>query len=143
MMPILIQRNIGVRAEGMMLAAGIWCLIGVGALSSDSPDHPGAWHLLWPAGVRATIWCVAAVAAAISAPSERWSNIGLGLLTVPPMITVCSYLTGWVYDLIPGPPPGDPGGWYRASYYVAMIALVILLSHIPANVQAPLSGRRR
>lgn len=139
----IIHRHIGVRAEGMILAAGLWGLIGIGTLTGQSLDRPGAWHALLPTGIRVTLWLGAAIAALITACSVRWSPLGLGLLTVAPMIYLVSYLSAWVLELIPGPPPGDPGGWYRASIYAVLVAFVVLLSHIPATVRAPLAGRAR
>ena len=139
----IIHRHIGVRAEGMILAASLWALIGVGIWLGYSPDPPGAWHALIPPLARVALWLIPAIVAALVAPSERWSPYGLGLLTVAPMIHLCSLLTAWLLDVIPGPPPGDPAGWYRAGFYLALVALVVLLSHIPANVRAPLTGRPR
>ncbi len=139
----LIHRHIGVRAEGMILAAGIWCLLGAGIWLGLAPDRPGAFHTLLPLWLRVAMWVVPAVLAATVAASERWSPYGLALLTIGPTVHLVSYLWAWLMDLIPGPPPGDSGGWYRAGIYAALLALVILLSHIPASVRAPLSGRHR
>jgi hypothetical protein len=139
----LIHRHIGVRAEGMILAAGIWCLIGAGIIAGESPARPGAWHMLLPPAVLVGMWVLPALVAVATAASEHRSPIGLGLLTVAPTLHLCSYLTAWIVELWPGPPPGDPGGWYRAAYYAALLAFVVLLSHIPATVRAPLSGRPR
>lgn len=139
----IIHHHIGVRAQGMILTAGIWTLIGVGAVIAPATDLPGAWHLLLPPWVRVVLWCAPAMLALATAASERWSPYGLAALVVPPTIWLCSLLTAWVLDVWPGPPPGDPVGWYRAGFYGAMIALVVLLSHIPANVREPLSGHPR
>lgn len=139
----LIRRHIGVRAEGMILASGIWMLVGVGIVLGFSPEQPGAWHTLIPFPMRIGLWCGTALLGILTAPSERWSSWGLALMILPPMIRVASHLTAWVFDLQPGPPPGDPAGWYSACYYLAMVMLIILLSHIPADVRAPLTGRRR
>ena len=65
----IIHRHIGVRAEGMILAAGLWALIGIGTLTGQALDRPGAWHAILPTGIRVTLWLVAAVAALVSAPS--------------------------------------------------------------------------
>lgn len=140
----LIHRHIGVRAEGMILAAGIWMLIGLGVAVGVAPDGSGAaFHTTLPIPVRVGLWCGAALIAVITAPLERWSNLGLALLTVAPFIRFCSYLWAWVIDVVPGPPPGDPRGWYSALFYGLMLAFVVLLSHVPATVRAPLSGRHR
>lgn len=77
----------------------------------------------------------------LTAPSEKWSPIGLGLLTLSPMIRFTSYTFSFLIELVPGPPPGDPRGLYTASYYGAMLAFVVLLSHIPATTKVPF-GRR-
>ena len=105
------------------------------AVIAPATDLPGAWHLLLPPWVRVALWCAPAMLALATAASERWSPYGLAALVVPPTIWLCSLLTAWVL--------GDPVGWYRAGFYGAMIALVVLLSHIPANVREPLSGRPR
>lgn len=139
----LIHRHVGVRAEGMILAAAIWALIGVGVTTGVAPDIPTAWHLTVPGVWRMLLWLAVAAVAVVTAPSERWSNLGLALLAAPPAIHLLSYLWAWLMALIPGPPPGDPIGWYRAAFHAAMLALVVLLSHVPADVRAPLSGRRR
>lgn len=139
----LIHHHIGVRAQGMILTAGIWLLIGAGALTGESPDRVGAWHTLLPLWARVALWWVPALVALALAPSAHRSHYGLGALFVAPMVHLCSYTTAWVVELLPGPPPGDPGGWYRAAIYGALVALVVLLSHIPADVRAPLSGRPR
>jgi hypothetical protein len=139
----LIHRHIGVRAEGMILVAAVWSLIGLGVATGQAPEHTGAWHTLLPVWLRVLLWWLPALVALVVAPSARWSPTGLALLTVAPMLHLVSYVSAWVSEVIPGPPPGDPGGWYRAGFYLAMLALVILLSHIPATVRAPLSGRPR
>lgn len=140
----LIHRHIGVRAEGMILAAAIWILVGVGVLTGPSPTlTPSVWHLAFPAWVRIALWWIPAIIAVILAPSERLSRWGLAALTLPPVTQGCSYLWAWAMDWIPGPPPGDPRGWLSACYYALMVAFVVLLAHIPASVRAPLTGRRR
>lgn len=138
-----IHHNIGVRAEGMLLAAGIWTLMGLGVVMGTSSTAPGAWHVVLPLWLRVLVWWGPAVVALVTAPSVRWSPMGLALLQIGPVLHLCSHFTSWLIDVWPGPPPGDPNGWYRAGFYVALVALVVLLSHIPSTVQAPLSGRPR
>lgn len=140
----LIHRHIGVRAEGMILAAAIWGLVGVGTVTAPPVTAPpSVLHLLIPVWLRVALWCVPALVAMILAPSDRLSRWGLGLLTIPPIVQGVSYLWAWLMDLVPGPPPGDPRGWLSAAYYALMVAFVLLLAHIPANVRAPLTGRQR
>ena len=141
-MRTLIHRHVSVRTEGMVLAAALWCLFGVGALVSATPDPPGSvlHAILMPWG-RAALWIGTALAATVTAPFVRGSNRGLGLLIVAPALHLLSYLWAWLVELIPGPPPGDPLGWYRATFYFMLVMFVILLSHIPANIRPPLTGR--
>lgn len=139
----LLHHHIGVRAEGMILVGIIWALIGTGVLVGATPQYSGVWHATLPTPLVVGMWLTPAAVAMCTAASARWSPLGLGLLTIPPVVTMCSYLTAWIIALVPGPPEGDTGGWYRASIYAAMVALVMLLSHIPATVRAPLTGRSR
>jgi len=140
----ILRRHIGVRGQGMILAAAIWGLVGLGAVVSplDSPP-PSVWHLTIPAVVRVALWWIPALVAVVLAPSDHRSHWGLGVLALPPLVYGLSYLWGWLMDVFPGPPPGDPRGWLSASFYLLMVAFVVLLAHIPADVRAPLTGRRR
>ena len=140
----MMRRHVGVRAEGMILAAAIWGLVGLGAIDTPAmPPAPSLLHLLIPTWIRVALWWVPAVAAVVLAPSDRLSRWGLALLTVPSILQGVSYLWAWLMELVPGPPPGDPRGWVSAAYYALMVAFVLLLAHIPANVRAPLTGSRR
>lgn len=142
-MRLILHRHIGVRAEGMILAAAIWCLVGLGVLTGPTPTPvPSVWHLLIPAPVTAVIWMGTGILGAVLAPFRRASDFGLVVLLVAPGLRFTSYLWGWIAELIPGPPPGDPRGWFSALFYAAMLAFVILLSHISADVRSPLTGRR-
>lgn len=141
----LIRRHVGVRAEGMILVAAIWALIGVGVVTSPitTPPPPAVWHTLIPTPLLAGGWIATAAAAAVTAPLRRASDVGLLLLTIMPGLLLTSYLYAWIADVWPGDPVGDPRGWYRCLFYVAMVLWVRHISRIPADVQAPLSGRRR
>lgn len=52
-------------AEGMLLVAAIWALIGLGVITSPatSPPPPSVWHALIPTPVIATLWIVPAIIA--------------------------------------------------------------------------------
>jgi hypothetical protein len=142
-MRLLIHRHIGVRAEGMILAAGIWCLVGLGVITGPAQALiPSVWHLLIPPPITAALWIGTGLAGAVLAPFRRASEAGLVLLLIAPALRFTSYLWGWLAEVIPGPPPGDPRGWFSALFYAAMLAFVILLSHIPADVRSPLTGKR-
>ena len=139
-----LHKHVGLRAEGMILVSFVWILVGVGSLTgSQAPEIPSAWHTLIPLDWSAAIWIVTALLAIALAPSDKLSNIGLGLLTVAPMIRFSSYLASWIIEVIPGPPPGDPRGWFSALFYFVMLMWVLHLSRIPADVRAPLYGRKR
>lgn len=140
-MRTLIHRHVSVRTEGMILAAAIWCLFGVGALVSTTPDPPSVLHAVLTPWARAALWMATAAVAAFTAPFQRVSNTGLGVLILAPALHLLSYLWAWLMELIPGPPPGDPLGWYSAAFYFMLVMFVILLSHIPANIRPPLTGR--
>lgn len=135
--------HVSVRAEGMILAAGIWCLVGlrpiIGAPMAPTPE---LIHTLAPAPLRSAVWLIAALVAATTATLRKASGVGLGLLAVPPIITVCSYLWSWLMSWPGSPGQGRPDDWYGAAIYLVMLLWVVHLSRIPADVRAPLSGRR-
>ena len=137
------MKPIGVRAEGMLLVSAIWALIGVGVITSPSAPPPSVWHAIVPAPLLAAGWIMSGAIAACLAPSRRGSEVGLALLALLPGLLFTSYLYAWIADVWPGPPEGDPRGWYRCLFYLAMLLWVRHISRIPADVQAPLSGRRR
>jgi len=138
------RRNIGLRAEGMMLAGAIWCLIGLRSVTGPGPvEIPSVIHLMIPPAVTAALWIISGLLAIALAPLPKASNIGLFLLVIQPGLRFFSYLWAWIADLWPGPPPGDPLGWYSASVWLAVIAWVLHISRIPPDVKAPLNGRRR
>lgn len=140
----VMHRNAGVRAEHMLLAGAIWCLFGVRSLTLPPPDQvPSVIHLLIPPMTTGALWIVTGLAAMLLAPFRRGSDWGLLLLIVQPGLRMFSYAYAWIAELIPGPPPGDPQGWYLASLYLAMVLWTRLISRIGADVRAPLSGRRR
>ena len=128
--------HVSVRAEGMILVAGIWALVGLRTVvGSPAALSPGLLHTILPAWAGALLWLVPAAVAVATATARHMSNIGLGLLLVPPLMRCCSYLWSWLM--------GQPDDWYGAAIYAALVALVVLLSHIPADVLSPLSGRAR
>lgn len=138
----LLHYHMGVRAQGMILAAAVWGMVGLGILIQPAANTPSALHLLLPAWVRAAMWWLpAGVALGVSA-HRRWSSWGLGLLQLGPIIYGVSFLGAWLMDLIPGPPPGDPRGWVSASYYLLMVAFISHLSHIPPELKWPLFQTR-
>ena len=139
----MVQRHIGLRAEGMILAAVVWLTIGLGVAFNLAPENPAAWHTLLPTPVRVTLWVGPALITLVTAASEKWSNWGIALLQLAPLVRIISYLLAWLFDLQPGPPPGDPAGWYHAATYVWMSAATLFLARIPADVRAPLTGRPR
>lgn len=140
---LLLHHYVGIRAEGMILAGAIWCLVGLRAvMGPPAPLIPSVLHLLIPANVTAALWIGTGIAAAALAPFRKASNVGLFLLVVQPGLRTFSYLYAWFAELWPGPPPGDPQGWYAAAVYLAMVLWVVHISRIPADVRAPLSGRR-
>lgn len=141
----IIHKHIGVRAEGMILAGFLWIILGAGFLSGAQSQTPevvaSLWHTYIPFPISAVLWMATGIFAIIVAPTEKMSSIGLGLLLISPMVRFTSYISSFIIELIPGPPPGDPRGLYTACIYGAMMAFVVLLSHIPATTRVPL-GRR-
>ena len=125
----------GVRSEAMILCALIWLAMGLGIWQDLSVQvSPGAWHLFIPAEVRSGLWVATGAAALALAFFPMKSHWGLTALIIMPIMLASSYLWAWIIDLIPGEPGGDPRGWFRAIFFVAMVGLVVVISHIPANV---------
>lgn len=139
----LVHRHVGIRAEGMILAGMLWCLIGLRSLTGpEAAATPSVFHQTFPADLTAGLWIVTGIAAIVLAPFKHASELGLFLLVIQPGLRVASFGWAWLADLIPGPPPGDPLGWYSACVWLGVVAWVGHISRIPADVRAPLTGRR-
>ena len=146
---LLHRYNIGVRAAGMFLAAAVWIMIGLDIIVSPeaAAQFPATFHVLLPVWFRLCVWWLPAVIAILVARDDSRSHWGLGALMVSPIERAVSFLISWasvpLHDWLQWWPDGDDRGWLRAAYYVLMIAFVYLLALIPADVRAPLTGRRR
>lgn len=139
----VLHKHVGLRAEGMILISCVWILLGVGRLLRPDVLVPSAWHTFIPQDILGYLWISTAATAAVLSLFDRPSNVGLGLLMVTPAIYLSSYLASWFVELIPGPPPGDPWGWFTSLFYLCMILWVLHIARIPADVRAPLYGRKR
>jgi len=124
-----IHQRINMRAKGMILVAWVWCMIGIGALSTPHVvSIPSTWHLLIPPVVSMLIWTGTGLLAVVLAFTSRLSSVGLGILTIAPFIRFSSYLTSWIVELAPGAPSGDPRGWFSAQFYLAMMLWVYYIA---------------
>ena len=139
----VIHKHVGLRAEGMILVGCVWFLIGVGRVVRPEVIVPSAWHTFIPQDAQGILWIVTALVAAGLSFYDKPSDYGLGALMVAPAIYLSSYVASWIIEIIPGPPPGDPWGWFSALFYLALILWVLHVSRIPADVRAPLGGRKR
>ncbi len=140
----LLHKYIGLRALGLVTLGVLWCLFGIRALTTPAPAPiPSVVHLLIPAEITGAMWIVSGLAAIVLAPWDRGSDWASALLIVQPGLRLVSYLAGWIVELIPGPPPGDPSGWYFAAIYLIMMLSTRYVSLVPADVRAPLTGRRK
>lgn len=119
------MRRLGVRGYALLLCAGIWALIAYGtAQGAGRANPPGTFHDNLPLPLRVVLWAVPAAVAVALSMSTRHDWIALALLVVGPMLRCCSCLAAWILHLTGH--PGWPGGWYSASYYVALIGIVAL-----------------
>lgn len=143
-MPLtIVARRYGVRAEGMALLSVVWTLIGVGIITGSAPNHvPGAFHTLIPGWIRVAGWVGTAAFALVTSTSPHRSSLGLGALTIMPSLQATSHVGSWVIWVLPdswtGGAAGNPGGWYSALFYVAMLMLVKFVSHIASDTRPPL-----
>jgi len=138
----VLHSYVGVRAEGMLLLALLWILIGIQALIEQPPNPlpPSVLHYMLPAWFRFALWVIPAAIAAGMSLSIPWSSVGLGLLTIAPLQRCASWLWSWLMSVFPGAPPGQPTGWYSALVWLCVTLVPIYLSHIPAQVR-PLHRR--
>lgn len=137
-----IHRHIGVRAEGMILAAAFWGLVGLSLLTRPSTPVPAPLYAFLPLWLQVGLWWgPAAIAIAVST-HERWSLWGIGLMQAGPIAFGASSLGAWILALIPGPPPGDPRGWVSATFYALMVPYVLHLSHIDPDAHWTPPSRR-
>ena len=80
-------------------------------------------HNAISADLRGAVWVGTGLAAGFGA----WRTLDwwyFALLMLMPMALLASSLVAWVDAIIPGPPPGDPVAWYRASWYLLLIFAV-------------------
>lgn len=140
----LLHRYVGVRAEGMVLVAAIWCLIGLQVVLEPPPNPPppAVLYYMLPSPVRIALWVGSGMIALALSMSVRWSSWGLAALTVAPLERAFSWLWSWVMYLIPEAPAGDPRGWFNGLIWGCVALVPIFLSHIPAQVKPQHRGPR-
>lgn len=115
----------------------IWPVIGWRAIVGAEVDVPSAMHLLIPGAIRGALWILSGLFAAAIAMNQQRNGWGLAVLFFMPFTLTMSYLLSWLQELIPGEPPGDPNGWAKAAFTTVLVGLVVLLSHIPAQLMPP------
>lgn len=126
----------------------LWLLLGRGVQLNISVETPGAFHFAIPSALRASLWYATGLFALASVWKKEWRSWAIFGLMWMPGIRLCSYLGAWILSelphrlplwthwLLPEPaecyliaflssaPPGDPNGWYRAAFYVALVGFI-------------------
>ena len=92
----------------------------------------GLLHELLPDLVRVALWCSAAIICLLGATLHRWQTIGYAVAVAMPVERAISHLWSFTSWLIPGPPPGDLVGLAWTVIWASLVALIIILSGIPA-----------
>ena len=126
--------HLGVHGVGLLIIAAIWVLVGLGLVLTPSQTPPDAtWHGAIPTEIRLALWwgsALVCIGAAIDTRRPRRDGFALALAVIPPMIRLTSYAWAWVVSFLPG--EGGYGlGWYAASIYLALVAIVWLVAAIP------------
>jgi hypothetical protein len=136
----------GVNKRGrVLLILGIlWVGIGVNVLTDPVP--PG-WENIWlfshvEPWIRASVWVVTGFFAFIVGLRRRNTQddgFGFAALYFMPAERAGALLYGYADSLLPFGGPGHPGGLLDAMIYLAIVALILVLSDW-ANPPAPLPG---
>lgn len=126
-----LDRHLGTRGWILLWCAAVWSIVGLGTfLDAATSSDPMLLHLYIPAIVRAVGWWVSASLAVYVAFRRRHVPVATGGLMIMPLIYVASYTWAWITWLVPGPPPGRENGWYSAVYFVLMVGIVAIASHV-------------
>ena len=92
----------------------------------------GLLHQQIPDAARIILWCAAGGVCLLGALRHRCQTAGFVAAVVMPVERSISHLWSWVSWALPGPPPGEPAGLAWAVIWASLVALIIILSGIPA-----------
>lgn len=120
---------------GLVICAFIWALVGR-ALFYGLPTvhHPNAFHELVPPQWRGVCWLLSAGVGLGAAWIRPARPVAIGVLIFMPALRSSSYLFAWAVSWWPwAHSPGYPDGWYSASYFLAMVLLVVYIAFEKRN----------
>jgi hypothetical protein len=136
--------QVNTRGRVLLILGLVW--MGIGLDVALDPVPPG-WENIWlfthvPAEWRAGAWFLTGFLAIIVGLRRRNTEddgFGFAALYLMPAERAAAFLYGYMDYLLPFGGPGAPGGLLDALIYVAIVALILVLSDW-ANPPAPLPG---
>ncbi len=152
-----LRKRVGLRGEVTLLCVYIWLLMAVALLISGGEMGGSVMHRV-PEYARAVGWAGTALyslfvvlTAARWKPTgfhtrtfsedmfatfvavtnhKSWSASGVAVLLIMPCARITSHVWDFIMWIIPGGPAGNSMGWYPASIYLALAALVVIAARL-------------
>lgn len=86
----------GTRSQALLALAIIWALTAVRLMVTPPDDrNPALFHTQFPVELRAAVWGIPALVAAVAAFWRRWDQTAWWVVIVPPTERLTSFLIGW------------------------------------------------
>lgn len=117
-----LHRRAGYRGRVLGFLGVTWIVIGAGVAQGFMPHAAG--FVPWT-HVAGGIWIITGAAAIAGALTVQDRAFYAGMAFAPACAAVAS-LVNWCLALIPGPPPGAPGGFAATALYAALAAFAWL-----------------
>lgn len=142
-----LANRLGLRGVAMLILGVGWFLLGYSVLDQINGRPPGAFHTLFPHWFAISMWWGTGLVGVVTAFTQKWDYVGIGLLTIMPMVRTLSFLGSWLFGILPDSIiealPGDPiagatSSWLSATLSALLLSFVFIVANIRQGPVPPL-----
>lgn len=117
-----LRQRAGYRGRVLGYLGATWITIGAGVAQGFMPHAAG--FVTWT-NIAAAAWIITGTLALAGALTIQ-DRAFYGILAFAPACAAVASAANWIIALVPGPPPGAPGGFAATALYAALAAFVWL-----------------